>query len=144
MSTIPGNALQDKLSRLHNANKRPAYGIIHKAFGTIIEVYDSTTLASRQLPGELAEIYMKNPGRLFGRIKLANGKSYYLPFKESAEMIYSTYGDSSFIEGRIGYIVYYDHNIHYGELMISGDNKTALQDTEVSTTIYDIGEIFST
>lgn len=141
MSTVPGNALQDKFSRMNQQARRPAYGMLSVVPGVLIKVYDRDTLQGAVVPGELSRAIQKRPEGLYGQVKLESGKLLYLPFKESAELIYAIYGDSKLIEGRKINVLCYDRNVHLGEIVLVADTQS-LQDTSTTTNVFDIGGIF--
>ena len=141
MSTVPGNALQDKFSRLNQQARRPAYGMLGVVSGLLLKVYDRDTLQGAEVPGELARAIKKRPGVLYGQVKLESGKLLYLPFKQSPELIYAIHGNSKLIEGQKINVLCYDRNVHLGEIVFVADTRS-LQDTSTTTNVFDIGGIF--
>lgn len=142
MATVPGNSLQEAMSRATKHIKRPSFGVRGKRRATIVKVYDRDSLEGGEVPSELSRAIQKAPGRLYAQVKLSTGETLYLPFAWSAEMIYSIYGDSQLIEGRAASVVFYDRNPQGGEIEILPDEKKSLTNTKGSTDIFDIGAIF--
>lgn len=141
-TTIPGNGLQERLHGIQRAVHRPSTGTVGKIEGKILQVYDHDTITADNVPQELCLAIIRKPGRMYCECKLANNRIVYLPLKESPEHIYAIYGDAKLIEGRPCYVVYYDNNIHLGEVVIAAQEGTALRDTKNSTNVFDIGGIF--
>jgi hypothetical protein len=142
MATVPGNALQDHMRNQQKVIKRPSFGMRGTRRGILIKVYDRDTLDGAEVPGELARAIARRPGRLYGQVKLPGGEMLYLPFLLSPEIIYSVYGDSKLIEGRAVNVVFYDRNIHLGEIDLIPQENMSLRDTKNTTNVFDIGGIF--
>jgi hypothetical protein len=142
MATIPGNILQLNQQNQMKMMKRPSFGMRGHRRATIIKVYDRDTLDDSEIPGELARALATKPGRIYGQVKLTTGETLYLAFALSPELIYTIFGDSKLIEGRAANVVFYDRNVHAGEIEILPEEKKALRNTKDSTDIFDIGSIF--
>ena len=142
MATISGSALQDHLHKINRQVHRPSFGVAGKIEGTIQKVYDRDTIPGATIPNELCLALLRKPGRIYCECKLANGMTVYLPLKESPELIYAIYGDAQLIEGRPCHVLYYDRNVHLGEIVIAGDEYNALKETKNGSNVLDIGGIF--
>lgn len=142
MSTIPGNSLQQKFREQIKNIRKPTYGVKGTKPATLIKVYDRSSLQDSDVPGELAKAIASKPGRLYGQVKTSNNEIFFLPFANPPELIYSVYGNGSFLEGRIVRIVFYDKNINQGEIELISQEIISLKDMENSTNIFDIGSIF--
>ncbi len=143
MATVPGNALQDHMRNQQKIIKRPSFGVRGSRRGILVKVYDRDTIEGSEVPGELSKAISMRPGRLYGQVKLISGDTYYLAFALSPEVIYSTYGDSKLIEGRAINVVFYDRNIHLGEIDLIPQDTVALRDTFTTTNVFDIGDILT-
>lgn len=142
MATVPGNALQQNQQNHMKMQKRPVFGMRGHRRATILKVYDRDTIPDIGVPGELARLISTKPGRVYGQVKLNTGEILYLPFQLSPEFLYSIYGDSKLIEGRMANVVFYDRRIHMGEIVILSDERKPLKETKDSTSVFDIGSIF--
>ena len=141
MRTVPSNQLQRQLINSHNENLSPGTGTTHTALGNILEVYDRDKLALITPDRTLLREIEANPGLLFAKVRLLDGMTHILPFKEPEDQIYLTYGNGVHLEGRRIKIEWTGMNITNGYIIMT---RTHLQEP-ISITqaglIFDIGGI---
>lgn len=143
MATVPGNQFQQRMAQVAREIKKPSYGVLGSTLGTVVKVYGRESIEDGNLPREVNLLISRHPGRLYAKVQIAGSKrELYLPFRDSPELLYTVYGDAKLIEGRTVDILYYDRNVHLGELVVSGNKKGAIRDTTSSTNVFDIGSIF--
>lgn len=141
MATVPGNSFQRRIRNITKQTKIPSSGTERRISGTILKVYDADT-PIEELPEALYQAYLRGPGRLFAQVQTNSNRMIYLPFRESAEYIYSIYGDATAIEGRSCIISCYENLLEAGELIITGTIANTLLETNNSTMIFSISGVF--
>lgn len=141
MKPVATNQLQRGLNKIHNENLSPGTGTVHTALGNIIEVYDTdrlvSTLANKSLEREL----LANPGLLFAKVKLLDGRMHTLPFKDPEDQIYSTYGNSTHLEGRRVKIEWTGININNGHIVLTRTHSEPGVSITQAGLVFDIGNI---
>lgn len=142
MSVIPGNKLQTKLQRTSFETGAPGSGTIHSASGIITDVYDSEKIATGiSIPIEIKNRIDNNPGLVFAKIRLLNGKDYVLPFKQPEDEIFSVYGNHMLLEGRAAKVEYGGVNIETGHIVLQRTFRIATLDLREAGSILDVGAI---
>jgi hypothetical protein len=107
----------------------------------IIEVFDSETLEQYSENRELLTHISQAPGLLFALVELSTGKRYLLPFRESEDQIYSTYGNAELIKNRQCWIHYRNASLDSGSLVVSGERSKTTVDIRKASKVLDIGGI---
>lgn len=139
MATIPGNSLQRRLHEIEKLHQKPAYGTQKKLIGRLLGVIDKD---NKDIPQELYLAITNSPGTLYGYVEIEGfRKKLYLPFQENAEVIYSLYGNAEQLIGRRVFILYYDHNISNGEIVLNFHSQENLIDTSASIAVFNIGGV---
>ena len=142
MATIPNSAQQDRFKHYDKLTRAQPYGNQSQKYGTVLKVFDREYFEENDPPLELSYLLQKKPGKLYAQIKLDSKAIYFLPFRDSVDLIYSVYGDALMIEGRRISVVYFDNNIYNGEIVILSDESNAIRETKDSSNVFDIGGIF--
>lgn len=139
MSTIPNNAFQRRVQDQVRNIKQASYGNLGNLKGTIQEVYDSDSVL--KVPESIMIKLAKSPGKLFAKVLTDKNTVYYLSFSDSAEMIYSTFGDERSLKGRRVLITFFDGKIKDGEIKVINEEKKKLMNTKDSIIVYNISSI---
>lgn len=116
----------------------------------VVLVFDGETLDSLtednelKLPDAWRKQLYQNPGLLFALVVVPSGRTYFLPFKDPADVIFSVYGNSVQLEGRNGKIECKNMDIENGEIVLQRKFSEAVGNLVSSTNVADIGSIFGT
>ncbi len=141
MRPVPGNALQRELLHQRQETLSPGTGTYHYALGVLLEVYDTDKLQSISISNKLKREIELNPGLLFARVKLIDGRELILPFKEPEDQIYLTYGNGVHLEGKRVKIEWTGMNITNGHILLTRTHEETSVSITQSGNIYDIGAI---
>ena len=142
---VPRNSLQSELNRTRRDVIAPdAYGE-RTAACRIKKVYDSDTMVEGDVPDRLLKTLVRRQieGRpefqLYAIVVLEDGKTeLFLPFKESANQIYSTYGNSVLLEGQPATIFYRSNNVTSGSIVPNQGSSEISLPLETLSKTYDI------
>lgn len=138
MATIPGNSLQQRLTKQKQFLKRPS--TLGKTFlpVTIIEVYDADYLALNEISDEVRLRLAKEEGTLFARVKAnASGRELVVPFYASEAQVLSTYGNGMVLKDSQATLVYAGLVPEEGRLEILGEPKQKLS-TSAKLAVFDV------
>ncbi len=140
-SVIPSNKLQQRLGVMRQDIMSPSSGVRHTATGILIDVYDGEKLPLVALSPELENKIKESPGLLFAKIRLLNDKDYILPFQETADQIFSTYGNHTLLEGRPAKVEYGGVNIETGYIYLQRTFVEPILNLGEVSKVLDIGNI---
>jgi hypothetical protein len=139
VSTIANNAFQRRMQDQVKNIKQASYGNLGNIKGFIQEVYD--TDSALKIPESIAIKLAKSPGKLFAKVLTDKNTVYYLSFSDSAEVIYSTFGDEKSLRGRRVLITFFDGKVKDGEIKIINEEKKKLMNTTDSIIVLNISGI---
>lgn len=139
MSTIANNAFQRRVQDQVRNIKQASYGNIGQIKGVIQEVYDADS--GLKVPESILIKLAKSPGKLFAKVLTDKNTVYNLGFSDSAETIYSTFGDEKSLKDRRVLITFFDGKVKDGEIKIINEEKKKLMNTKDSIIVYNISGI---
>jgi len=139
MSSVPKNKRQAREFSNQDRSFRPGSGETHSTYCTILEVFDEYKLSTGGVPEDLVSRLEAVPGRLFAKVRLDSGKILSVPFADSEDQIYSTYGNAPVLEGQRAKIVYSGVRISKGNLKIIPTYAKRHVAMENATEVFDIG-----
>jgi hypothetical protein len=105
-------------------------------------VYDTETIQEEGVPQDLALRLATSPGFLFAIVQIGTTtQKYLLPFKDSEEYVYSTYGNRIQLNGRKVMVEYPHQNIENGVITFQRVKSNFHLPLSNLSMIYDIGGI---
>lgn len=118
MTVVPANKLQTKLLKEEQTRLAPdPFGAMEVGC-TIIKVFDKDTIDSEEAPEEVVKTIKERPGWLYAQVELLDSDlRHYLPFAESEDQIFLTYGNSVQLEGQLAKIIYRNLDVHNGVII---------------------------
>lgn len=107
----------------------------------ILKVWDRSDMES-DWPERTKMFFEKFPGSIIAEVVVASGKVYVLPFDETPDQIYSTYGNAALLVGRSGKIKFRNQDINTGTIVPIRSSREKLIDTMMASDVPDIGIIW--
>ncbi len=141
MRPVPANKLQAHLNHVQNESLSPGSGTHHSAVGNLVEVYDQEKLRSAAVDVQLQREIKANPGLLFAKVKLDDGREYILPFKEPEDQVYLTYGNGVMMEGRRVRVEWTGMSISSGQIILTRSHAEQQVSIPEVSNVLDIGNI---
>lgn len=116
---FPGakNNFLERINRTTAKAYAPDVNTILEARCVITKVYDPETVEDEDVPEEIKNALLAAPGLLFCRVLIAGSSELVLSLEESADQIYSTYGNSVLLEGRPAKIKYRNYDLSSGVIV---------------------------
>lgn len=134
--SIATNALQRNFKQQHRQSTAPSSWAVQSVDCVILEVYDYES-----------EPHMKQSkqtdNRIYAKVQVRNGQTYVLPFKESPDQIFSTYGNSINLQFKVGHIEFRNNNVGNGNVVISNHRSSSVVKLSSSTVVYSIGGLLN-
>ena len=139
---VPTNALQRKMLKVGHQSHAPDPYSKSVTTCVIIRVWDQEAMDEEVPPANIVNKMEKSPGLLFAEVRhLKTSRTYFLPFKETEDQIFSTYGNGIQLEGRVANIEFKNLDIKSGVLIPQRTfYKKALNLNHASVT-FDIGAL---
>lgn len=136
MSVVDNNKQQGRINKLRRATKQPGLLGSNTKSVTILKVYDADVLDQDGIPEELVSRILREPGTLWGKVKVnSGGRILYCGFMASEAEIFSTHGNSVLLEGLQGTIVYNGIRPEGGRIILRGESSRSLQGTSASNVL---------
>lgn len=135
---VPRNKFQQRFKANTEEHLAPDPFVQQEIVCQIIDVYDADRLKDKKLNVALASWLLSNPGKLYAKVQVKNGKEYILPFKDTPELIYSLYGNHVQLIDRPGKIHFNNLNIQNGTITVNTGLDLHLSLNSMAET-FDIG-----
>ena len=141
-TVVPRGKVQQKFSENVQEHLAPDPFAVQTAACIIIRVYDAETLSEEGVPLDLGGLIKAHPGWLFAKVELLGSKNQLiLPFEESEEQIYFTYGNRVLLEGRLARINYRNQDPQKGSITLQRNYENFHLPLSSLGQVYDIGKI---
>lgn len=141
-SATPTSKFQEHMRQLSRADMKPGPGETYTCHCIIQQVYDPETVEDLGASDEIKNLMSYNPGLIYASvISLPSKKTYLLPFKDTEDHLYSTYGNAALLNGRLGKIEYTNLDISTGRIIVQRTWYQPLLNVRTSTDTYELGGI---
>lgn len=141
MSAVSKNSFQRRLNKQNRTLLTPDSNAVLETQCRILRVYDAESGNYEEFPPRVRELIAAKPGLLFCLVELLNGARVVVPMDESADQIYSTYGNSAVLENSIGRIRYRNYDVASGTVSPARHSRAAGVDVSAASNVADIGAI---
>lgn len=140
-SSVPTNSFQQVLHGQQNENARPQSGTVNRTTCEILQIYDKEYMSNGEAPLKIRKQIENFPGLIFARVLIGNGKSIFVALGESEDQVYSTYGNSRALEGRMGVLEFPNSDLTLAKLYPQRTWAEESVDTNLVTATFDIGAV---